>query len=105
MDENNRNFILAIVLSMVVLFAWQFFFVPTPPPEAEKTAQSQKAAEHGAPTPSTTTEAPRPGGGAAPQPEGAPTGLTREEALAVSPRIAIDTPALRGSIARRHNKI
>lgn len=42
MDENNRNFILAIVLAMVVLFAWQFFFVPPTPPEEQKTAQSQK---------------------------------------------------------------
>ena len=32
MDENNRNFILAIVLSMVVLFGWQYFFVPKPKP-------------------------------------------------------------------------
>src|SRR5680860_1139021 len=31
MDENNRNFILAIVLSMVVLFAWQFIVVPDSP--------------------------------------------------------------------------
>ena len=33
MDENNRNFILAIVLSMVVLFGWQYFFVPKPKPQ------------------------------------------------------------------------
>ena len=100
MDENNRNFILAIVLAMVVLFAWQFFFVPPTPPEEQKTAQSQKTVEHGAPSPSTASEAPRPGsGGSAPQPEGAPTGMTRKEALAASPRIAIDTPALRGSIS------
>ena len=31
MDENNRNFITAIVLSIGVLFAWQYFFVPKPP--------------------------------------------------------------------------
>jgi len=34
MDENNRNFILAIILSIGVLFAWQYFFVPKPPPGA-----------------------------------------------------------------------
>ncbi len=31
MDENNRNFILAILLSIGVLFAWQVFFLPKPP--------------------------------------------------------------------------
>ena len=34
MDENNRNFILAIVLSIGVLFAWQYYFVPKHPTPA-----------------------------------------------------------------------
>ena len=44
MDENNRNFILAIVLSIGVLFAWQFFFVPkhTQAPGTQK-AEQQRA--------------------------------------------------------------
>ena len=43
MDENNRNFILAIVLSIGVLFAWQFFFVPKPQPGAgAPTAEQQQ---------------------------------------------------------------
>ncbi len=32
MDENNRNFILAIILSIGVLFSWQLFFAPKPHP-------------------------------------------------------------------------
>lgn len=102
MDENNRNFILAIVLSMVVLFAWQFFFVPETPPE-EQPAQEQ--VEQGPPSggvDATQPEAgtpPQPGASTAPQPEGSPTGMTREKALAASPRIAIDTPSVKGSIA------
>ncbi len=47
MDDNNRNFILAIVLSMVVLFAWQMFFgLPKQQEvEAEKQAQQQPTAK------------------------------------------------------------
>ena len=45
MDENNRNFILAIVLSMVVLFAWQFFFVPETPKDQQEPAQEQQQTE------------------------------------------------------------
>ena len=41
MDENNRNFILAIVLSIGVLFAWQFFFVPKHPPPVTPAEQTQ----------------------------------------------------------------
>ncbi len=107
MDENNRNFILAIVLSIGVLFAWQFFFVPKPQPgagapTAEQQQQQQQQAEQGPPQPQ--------GGeaqsGGAPLP-GAPVGatMTREEALAQSPRIAIDTPSLKGSIALKGGRI
>ncbi|MEM9591259.1 MAG: membrane protein insertase YidC [Pseudomonadota bacterium] len=109
MDENNRNFILAIVLSMTVLFAWQFFFVPTEPPEerqAAQTGQTQRTGEQGPPSPSAEVgQAPRPGAGSAPQPEGSPTGVTRAAALAASPRIAIETPSVRGSIALKGARI
>jgi YidC/Oxa1 family membrane protein insertase len=107
MDENNRNFILAIVLSMVVLFAWQFFFVPETPKDQQEQAQEQQPqqqqAEQGPPAPSAGSETPQPGAtpqvAETPQPEGAPAGLTRAEALAASPRVKIDTPSIRGSIA------
>jgi YidC/Oxa1 family membrane protein insertase len=101
MDENNRNFILAIVLSIVVLFGWQYFFVPKPKPPAETPSVTQQQTEPGPPQPG----APTPGTGA-PQPGGpAVTTLTREEALAQSPRVAIDTPALKGSIALKGGRI
>ena len=105
MDENNRNFILAIVLSMTVLFAWQFFFVPQTPPKEQQAAPSQQTTDAGAPAPSGASQAPRPGASTAPQPEGAPTGLTREAALAGSPRIAIETPSVRGSISLKGARI
>jgi YidC/Oxa1 family membrane protein insertase len=102
MDENNRNFILAIVLSMAVLFAWQYFFVPKPkPPSATPTATEQTepgAPQPGPPTPGTGVPQPT-------QPATTSTTLTREEALAQSPRVAIDTPALKGSIALKGGRI
>ena len=109
MDENNRNFLLAILLSIGVLFAWQFFFVPKPHPptgtaQTEQSQQQQQKAEPGPPQPGTQGGTPSAG---APTPPGTATAteLTREEALAQSPRIAIDTPALKGSIALKSGRI
>ncbi|HSD92531.1 MAG TPA: membrane protein insertase YidC [Methyloceanibacter sp.] len=103
MDENNRNFILAIVLSMAVLFAWQFFFAPKPTPEQEKpTIEQQQPTEPGPPQPQAEGEVPA---GVTPQPGTQGAALSREEALAQSPRIAIDTPSLKGSIALKGARI
>jgi YidC/Oxa1 family membrane protein insertase len=103
MDDNNRNFILAIVLSIAVLFVWQHFFTPAPPkPSQQQTTQSQQPA----PTQPKSTEPgiPQPGaptgtGAPAPQaPGGQVPAKTRAAALAGTERIAIDTPSLKGSI-------
>jgi YidC/Oxa1 family membrane protein insertase len=102
MDENNRNFLLAILLSMAVLFVWQFFFVPTPKPQ-QPPAEQQQQTEQGPPKPA-TEGAPQGGGVQAPG-VSAPTMLTREEALAASPRVAIDTPSLKGSISLKGGRI
>ncbi|HEX2446558.1 MAG TPA: membrane protein insertase YidC, partial [Methyloceanibacter sp.] len=67
MDENNRNFILAIVLSIGVLFAWQYFFLPKHPPVKPEGEQQQTQVEPGPPQPQPGGEA-TPGG--APQPGG-----------------------------------
>ena len=98
MDENNRNFLLAIMLSIGVLFAWQYFFVPQhPPPQAGKQTAEQQQQQL---EPQPTAESETPGGGNAPSaPAVAQTpSQSREEALAASPRVAIDTPSLKGSI-------
>ena len=39
MDENNRNFLLALVLSVLVLFGWQAFFAPKPLPVPQQTVE------------------------------------------------------------------
>src|SRR5262245_14223599 len=112
MDENNRNFLLAILLSLGVLFAWQYFFVPKHQPQqppAQQTAepqktQPQKPAEPGPPQPRSEDGVPAPG--AATQPgAGQAVTQTREEALASSPRVAIDSPGIRGSISLKGGRI
>ena len=105
MDENNRNFILAILLSLGVLFAWQVFFLPKPPQAPETTPQTaQQAPQPAEPGPPQPQSGPTPGTGA-PQAGAAAVALTREEALAKSPRIAIDTLSLKGSIALKGGRI
>ncbi len=100
MDDNNRNFIFAIVLSMAVLFAWQYFFVPKAKPPVGTPAATEQT-EPAKPRPGQPT----PGTGAPAPSQPATTTLTREEALAQSPRVAIDTPALKGSIALKGGRI
>ena len=112
MDENNRNFILAIVLSIGVLFGWQYFFVPKHAPQqaGQQTAEQQqqqppRPAEPGPPQPSAEGGAPVPAG-AGLRPGAAPTiTQTRDEALASTPRVAIDTPSIKGSINLKGGRI
>ncbi len=101
MDSNNRNTILAVALSIVVLIAWQVLYV-TPKLEQERqTAEveaQREAVESGQAQPQ--------GSAAIPQADGtAPAGssaiqdeLTREVAVQDSPRIELETELLAGSI-------
>ncbi|MCD7058904.1 membrane protein insertase YidC [Pelagibacterium xiamenense] len=96
MNENNRNMILAVVLSMIVLFGWQYFVAGPQLEQAQQEAAQQQAAE------SADIAAPVAETGAAGE---APSGTSdivsfesREAALAASDRVAIDTGALSGSI-------
>ena len=102
MDENNRNFILAIVLSMAILFSWQYFFVPAQPPQQPGTQtaeqQAQQQAQPGPQQPGAQSAAPA-ADGARPAPSAIQTAAqSRVEALAATPRVAIDTPSIQGSI-------
>jgi YidC/Oxa1 family membrane protein insertase len=104
MDENNRNFILAIVLSIAVLFFWQFFFVKPPvKPEpgqqtAQQQAQPQQPQQPGPPQPSAPGQPPV-AGSKPPQPGAMPAAAqSRADAIAKSERTPIDTPSLKGSI-------
>jgi YidC/Oxa1 family membrane protein insertase len=109
MKEDNRNLLLAIVMSVVVLLGWQFFYgVPQMEKQKQIAQQNQQTqsqpAPAGASNPAATAAPPgQPAGSAAPgtAPGAAATRVagTREQALAASPRIKIDTPKIAGSIS------
>ncbi len=113
--ETNRNTFLAIALSLVVLVAWQFLYIGPKMKEERRAAEIQRqqqetAAQQASPqaggsaAPGSTAQAPLPGatqapGAAAPSGGVAPAAvLDRQAVLAATPRIAIDTPSLAGSI-------
>ncbi|QPC43593.1 membrane protein insertase YidC [Kaustia mangrovi] len=101
MGADNKQFILAIVLSAVVILLWQVFVgIPQleQEPAPQQTATDQASPGAGtAPSPGGTTAPTAPGGTAA---SGSPAAATagRAQALAASPRIAIETPRVDGSI-------
>ncbi|TKW66976.1 MAG: membrane protein insertase YidC [Paracoccus denitrificans] len=98
MEDNNRNLILAMVLSMLVVLGWFTFFAPEPPPpapEAEVAAQNQ-----------TDTA----GGVATPAPGAAPAGADvtppgSQDPSATAARVAVESPALEGSISLAGGRI
>ncbi|MEO3427529.1 membrane protein insertase YidC [Pelagibius sp. CAU 1746] len=92
-----RNLILAIVLSMAILFGFQFLFPPATPPEPTPEQQQQaQTAPDGTPVPGSAPSMP-----GTPSLGGAPVGQSRDDVIGVSPRVSIETPKLRGSIALR----
>ena len=104
--QDSKNLILALALSMAVILGWQYFF-GMPLLELKKpvevTAQSSDAQSS---TPAQQTQnassqptTPPPSSGAA------TTYPSREEAIAASPRVLIDTPKLKGSIALKGGDI
>src|ERR1700719_4112946 len=92
---DNRNLILAIVLSAIMMLGWEYFVVQ-PQMQAERARQ---ALQHRAQAPAAThPEAPK----TQVQPQSGPGNLPRSQALAQSgARIAIDTPTLDGSLRLR----
>lgn len=91
MNYDNKNFILAIVLSMLIIFGWQYFYAA---PLQEKLVAEQQAqtAQSG----QAVTAGQSGAGGAVPG--GAAVPATREQALAAAPRIKIETDYVAGSI-------
>jgi YidC/Oxa1 family membrane protein insertase len=106
--ENNKNFILAIALSLAVLVGWQFLYVR--PMQERARMQQEIEAMRNPPKPATaSTAAPgAPAESPAMQPQQTGPGLTyptREAAIAATPRVAIDSPALTGSINLKGGRI
>jgi len=97
--DNNRNFFLTIAISVLILTLWQVFYMqPRIDAEREKARIEEKQGEAAG-----GNEAAVPGAPAAPAAPAAPgapatSAAARDEALAATPRVAIDTPAISGSI-------
>src|SRR5215217_7768668 len=98
MMENNRNYFVAIALSVLILIAWQFLYI-NPKMETERVAaEKAELAKPQATTPAAGQGAAStalPGSNNAVVPG---TGEDRDQSLAKSARVTIDTPALSGSI-------
>ncbi|MBB5049181.1 YidC/Oxa1 family membrane protein insertase [Rhodopseudomonas rhenobacensis] len=119
---DNRNTILAVILSGLVLLGWQYFFNI---PQMEKQRAAEIASKSQTVNPAQPQGAqpanPATPGAAIPQPNAAnaPAGsapnavqpapdvpvVSREAALAASPRVKIDTPRISGSIALKGARI
>ncbi|NMM45078.1 membrane protein insertase YidC [Rhodospirillaceae bacterium KN72] len=103
--KENKNLVMAIALSALILFGWPYiqgFFFPAPPapPQQAQTTQTQTGqtgAVDSAGVPTIPGMPNAPGTAAAP--------ITREDALANAPRIAVETPRLSGSINLRGARI
>src|SRR6202050_1831805 len=116
---DNRTTILAVILSGLVLIAWQYFY-NVPQMEKQRAAQQAQsemvkpaAGAASTATPSTATPATAPQAGAInapspptpPQPATAAAVIDREAAIAATPRVKIDTPRLIGSISLKGARI
>jgi len=113
--DNNRNVFIAIALSLAILLGWQYF-VAGPRIEAQRqqqevSQQSETPAKPDTPGAPAAGEAAAPAGPApqAPPTEsaeaGAPTATAEDQPAEEAPRLAIETPALQGSINLRGGRI
>jgi YidC/Oxa1 family membrane protein insertase len=116
----DKNTILAVALSAVVLIGWQYF-IGMPQLEKQKQEQQQHTAKQGLAQPGQAAQPPVATPGATPgQAQGqaqvpgqppaavAPTAVeptTRAAALAASPRVAIETGSIQGSIDLKGGRI
>ena len=102
--QDQKNTILAIVLSAIVLIGWQYFFATPQANRQRQLAEQQRqeqlqqqptapAGTAGSPAANAPQAPGQAGSAGAPQP--------REKVIASTPRVEIDTPSVRGSIDLR----
>ena len=116
---DKKNLIITIILSALIMVGWQYFY-EMPRMKQQQAVQAQQAAlqkqqeqaaqsaTSAAPSGAPASGAPASGAPASAAPAGAGTAAalkSREDALAQSPRAAIDTPRLHGSIALKGGRI
>jgi YidC/Oxa1 family membrane protein insertase len=108
--DDQKNLLLAIVLTGVVLIGWQYLFAG-PQLERQRQLAQQQAQQQQAQQPLPNAQpgaVPQAAPGTVPQAPALPSAAqtqTREAALAASPRIRIDTPRLSGSLALMGGRI
>jgi len=107
MDDQNKNLILATVLSALVLLVWFVLF----PPEQQAPSVAETATSDGVPAPAREAGAPPAGDGTLAVTPGAVPGVgvtpaeSRANAVNASTRIPVDTPRLTGSISLTGGRI
>src|SRR5262252_9457450 len=103
MMSDQKNTILAIVLSALVFIVWQYFFgMPLQEKQKQIAQQQQQAQQTQPPAAPTETRPQAPGQVPA---AAQPTEVSREAALAKSQRVRITTPRVTGSIALTGGRI
>ena len=108
--SEHKNTILAVVLSLLVILGWQYF-IGYPQMEHQRQEAQLKQPQRGATQPA--TPAPNTAQPATPEVPGTPKAgassqtqaASRGAVIASSPRIAIETPRLGGSIALKGGRI
>ncbi|PIE12657.1 MAG: membrane protein insertase YidC [Rhodobacterales bacterium] len=93
MDDQNKNLILAVALSMVVIIGWSLMF---PPPEVPVETAAGDAARM---TPQATAPVAVPAATASATPETTAAQTAVGTTLADAPRVSIDTESVTGSIS------
>ncbi len=110
--NDQKNTILAIVLSAIVLIGWQYFIgMPQMERQRQDALLKQQQAQQAQPPQAAPSAVPPAPQAAAPRPPGQADVTTpaeqksREAALAASERIPIETPSIKGSIALKGGRI
>jgi YidC/Oxa1 family membrane protein insertase len=106
---DQKNTIIAIVLSAVVLIGWQYFFGMPQLNKQKQIVQQQQAQQAPKPAPGVPGQAvPAQPAGTPPvsaSTAGPPAPVSRDAALAASPRVKIATPSIEGTIALKGGRI
>ncbi|MEO0917954.1 MAG: membrane protein insertase YidC, partial [Pseudomonadota bacterium] len=91
MDDQNKNLIMAMVLSTLVLVIWMVLFAPPPPTETANIPDAEASEIANVPAAPSATE----------------TGNPEETVTATpeAPRVSIETPSLRGSVSLAGGRI
>ena len=108
--DQQRNLLLAVVLSMAVLLGWQLFYAGPKMKEEQARHRAQQELTQQQPGAAKDAAAPTTPGAPAPATAvpgtAAPTvGVSREDSIKTAPRLEVDTPSLKGSIALRGGRI